>query len=193
VSDQVSHPYKTTLYVLIFIFLDNKRRQKIIQKICDSIFKLPIITERQLERIALQRRTLDVARSITVWEANCPCRWFCTPPHVVQSNVYSRTPAVTPSALLSHLTVQYLFQNRRPYKPFTWLGVVVIKLSETRCLNFEFIQKTPKFLGRSVPSKVYVYRPLITGVAVYNPSEGMDVCSLCLSCVEKVVASRSLM
>jgi len=138
VSDQVSHPYKTTLNILIFVFLNNRRGQKILRRICDYIFKLLIITESQLDRIALQSRILYVAEWITVCEANFPCRRFCTPPHDVQSNVYCRTPAVTPSDLLSHFTVQYRFKNRRSYKSFT-LGDVVINLSQTKCLHFEFI------------------------------------------------------
>jgi len=95
--------------------------------------------------------------------------------------------------LLSHFTFQHRFKNRRSYKYFTWLDVVVTKLSETRCSNFEFTQKHRRFLGRSFPSKAYVYRPLIIGVAVSIPSEGMDVCLLCLLCVEYVAASWSLL
>ena len=188
VSDQVSHPYKTTLNILIFVFLNNRRGQKILRRICDYIFKLLIITESQLDRIALQSRILYVAEWITVCEANFPCRRFCTPPHDVQSNVYCRTPAVTPSDLLSHFTVQYRFKNRRSYKSFT-LGDVVINLSQTKCLHFEFIKKHRRFVGRSVPSKAYVYRPLIIGVAVSSFSEDMDVCLLCLLCVVEAAAS----
>jgi hypothetical protein len=44
-------------------------------------------------------------------------------------------------------------------------------------------------MGRSVPSKAYVYRPLITGVTVSSPSEDMNVCLLCLLCVVEVAAS----
>jgi len=86
-----------TVYINLYIF-GQQIKAKPSPKNCDSIFKLLFITECQLERIALQRPILEVVGSITVCEANCPCRRFCIPPRVVQSNVYSRTLAVTPAA-----------------------------------------------------------------------------------------------
>jgi hypothetical protein len=125
-----------TVYINLYIFGQQKEAKDSPKKICASMFKLLLISESQLDRIALQRRILDVAGSITVCEANCPCRRFCTSPSCCAVNCIQQNTCRDAVRLVVPLYRPIFFKNRRFYKFFTLLCDVVMNLSQTGRLNF---------------------------------------------------------